>query len=189
MRYISIAALMLMLAACGGPETSQANNTQANVSNEARPPATASASVVTPDLSMFTPAPSKEAALKVMHERHEGMEGIGKANKLIKQELNSSSPNLDLVRSTAYRMSSAATDASNWFAKGTGPELGKTGAKPEIWQNEADVAAKLSAFQKAVQAFSQAAAGSDVEAMKVKFASMSDTCKACHDKYRSQMHH
>ena len=67
--------------------------------------------------------------------------------------------------------------------------MGKTGARPEIWQNQADVAAKLSAFQKAMQAFSQTANGSDVAAMKAQFSNLAGTCKACHDKYRSQMHH
>ena len=179
MRAFMMLIAAVALASCG-QKPDQPGSTNTVAANDA---------AATADLSMFAPAASKEAALKVMHERHEGMEGIGKANKLLKQELNSSSPNLDLVRSTAYRLSTAATDASGWFAKGTGPELGKTGAKSEIWQNEADVAAKLSEFQKAAQAFSQAAAGSDVEAMKSRFASLSDTCKACHDKYRSQMHH
>jgi cytochrome c556 len=138
---------------------------------------------------MFAAAASKEAALKIMHDRHEGMEAIGKANKIIKQELHASAPNLNLVRSSANRIASLSQDASGWFAKGTGPELGKTGAKPEIWQNEADVAAKLQAFQKAAQVMAQASAGVDVNAMKSRFASLADTCKACHDKYRSQMHH
>jgi cytochrome c556 len=189
MRNTLLATTLFLLVACGGPETSQANNSAANISNDARPAATAKASTTTTNAAMFAPAPSKEAALKIMHDRHEGMEAIGKANKLIKQELNASSPNLQLVRSTAYRMASLSKDASGWFAAGTGPELGKTGAKPEIWQNQADVAAKLGAFQRTVQAFSDTAAGTDIGAIKGRFAELSGTCKACHDKYRSQMHH
>ena len=188
MRIISIAALALPLIACGGPDTSQANNAAANISNEARPAATAGASTAA-DLSMFARAPSKEAALKIRHDRHEGMEAIGKGNKIIKQELNAGSPNLALVRTPAARMAALAGQASGWFHAGTGPELGKTGAKPEIWQNQPDVAAKLTAFQKAARAFSDVAAGNDPEAMKTRFAAMSQTCKACHDKYRSEMHH
>ena len=113
----------------------------------------------------------------------------GKANKVIKQELNASSPNLELVRSNAARMALLSKEASGWFHSGTGPDVGKTGAKPEIWQNPQDVAAKLSAFQKAAQSFAEAASGTDVGAMKTRFAAMSDTCKACHDKYRAKMKH
>jgi cytochrome c556 len=177
MRIVSIATIAFALAAC------RHHGSQDN--NEAQPRSGATSA----DLAMFAPAPSKDAARKVMHDRHEGMEAIGKANKLIKQELNASSPDLNLVRSSAYRMASLARDGSGWFARGTGPELGKTGARPEIWQNEADVAAKLSAFQKAAQAFADAVGASDAGAMKSHFANMDGTCKACHDKYRSQMHH
>jgi hypothetical protein len=48
MRATIIAAGCLTLAACGGAETSQANNRQANISNDSRPPATARASTVVP---------------------------------------------------------------------------------------------------------------------------------------------
>ena len=188
MRFVLVAAATACLAACGGPETSQANNSQANVSNDARPAQTASASAAT-DLSMFAPAASKGEAMKIHHDRHEGMEAIGKGNKIIKQELNASSPNLALVRTTAAKMTGLSKDASGWFRAGTGQEMGKTGAKPEIWQNQADVAAKLAAFQKAMQEFNDTANGSDVGAMKTSFTSLAGTCKACHDKYRSQMRH
>ncbi len=188
MRIVSVAAIAASLAACGGPETSQGNNSAANMSNDARPPATAQGSAVT-NGSMFDPPPSKEEAMRVHRDRHEGMEAMGKDNKIIKQELNAGSPNLDLVRSTAAKMSTLSEHASGWFHAGTGQELGKSGAKPEIWQNQADVAAKLSAFQKAMQAFSKVANGNDVAAMKTQFANLAGTCKACHDKYRSEMHH
>jgi|SRR6476469_5831323 cytochrome c556 len=176
MRVTTVVMLAIALVACGK------HSNHLDRSNETPAPGGL-------NLAMFAPAPSKEIALKIMHERHEGMEGIGKSNKLIKQELNASSPNLDLVRYTASRMVSASKDANGWFAKGTGPELGKTGAKPEIWENEQDVATKLAAFQKAVHAFETNTRGNNVVAMKVSFASLSGTCKACHDKYRSEMHH
>ena len=183
MRLLSVAAMAACLAACGSPENSQANHAEANVSNAA---ATTSPAA---DLSMFSPAASKDEAMKIHHDRHEGMEAIGKGNKIIKQELNASSPNLALVRSTAAKMTSLSKEASGWFHAGTGMEMGKTGAKPEIWQNQPDVAAKLAAFQKAMRAFSDTANGSDVAAMKTQFANLAGTCKACHDKYRSEMHH
>ena len=40
------AAGCVLLAACEGPETSQANNAQANISNESRDENTAAASIV-----------------------------------------------------------------------------------------------------------------------------------------------
>ena len=173
-----------LLAGCGGPETSQANNGQANVSNTARPPATANNMV----MLAIRPLP-KAQALQLMHARHEGMETIGKNNKALHRELASSSPFMPTVRSTAGTIANLSVKASGWFPLGTGPDVAKTGAKPEIWQNQADFIAKLHNFQAAAKAMNAAAAGEDVAAMKTRFSAMNDACKACHDKYRSEMHH
>jgi cytochrome c556 len=174
-----------MLAACGGPETSQANNAQANIANSAAPPATAQATVATPGMS----AVSGDQAKTIMHERHEGMEKIGKATKAIKRELDGASPNMAVVRAAAAEIADLSRDASGWFHAGTGPEVGKTGAKPEIWQNQQDFAAKLQAFQSAAAAFNTAAMSGDVGAAKAGFGDLGKSCKACHDKYRTEMKH
>jgi cytochrome c556 len=184
---IIVAALNIPLAACGGPETSQANNAQANISSDLRPAATAAASVVSAAVS--TSAVSGDEAKALMHERHEGMEAIGKANKAIRDALNSDPPDLAVVRSNAAKIADLSQKASGWFHAGTGPEAGKTGAKPEIWQNPQDFAAKLGAFQAAAKAFQIAANGNDVNAIKARLGPLGDACKACHDKYRSKMHH
>jgi cytochrome c556 len=132
---------------------------------------------------------SKQAALKVMHERHEGMEAIGKANKVLRRELSADAPDIAAVHSAAARISSLAGKASNWFPHGTGPEVGKTGAKPEIWKQQADFNARLRDFQGAARALRQAAARGDGNAAKAGYASLGKTCKACHDSYRTDMHH
>jgi cytochrome c556 len=187
MRNIVIAASFVLLAACGGPETSQGNNAQANVSASAHPNNPAVASVVT-----TTPqSVSGDQAKAVMHERHEGMETIGKQNKAIKRELGGGSPNLGTVRMAAGKIAELSAKASNWFPAGTGSDVGKTGAKPDIWkpENRQDFATKLGNFQKAAQAFNADASGNDLNATKAGFAKLGGSCKACHDKYRSEMHH
>jgi cytochrome c556 len=131
----------------------------------------------------------KDKLLSIMHARHEGMETIGKANKAINRELQGGSPNLAVVRSSAGQIAGLSRQASGWFPQGSGPELGKTGAKPEIWQTPQDFEAKLRNFQAAALAFNSAAAGNDAGAIKARFADMGGTCKACHDKYRMDMHH
>lgn len=117
------------------------------------------------------------------------METIGKATKAIHRELDASSPDLATVRSSAAQIADLSRKASGWFPAGTGPDAGKTGAKPEIWHNPQDFAAKLAAFQKTAQAFNAIARGSEVGAMKVGFANLGGACKACHDKYRSEKPH
>jgi cytochrome c556 len=131
----------------------------------------------------------KDKALAIMHARHEGMESIGKATKTINRELQGGSPDLTLVRLSAGQIAKLSRQASHWFPRGTGPELGKTGAKPEIWKDPKDFVAKLATFQRSAQTFNATAAGSDVGAIKDRFGDMAGACKACHDKYRSEMHH
>ena len=142
--------------------------------------------------SIGTAAPAPRVNLAaVMHERHEGMETIGKQFKALHREFDSSSPNLAVVRSSAAATANLARRASGWFPAGTGPERGNTGARPEIWQpqNKADFAAKLAAFQRSAQGFAAITRGNDVDGMKKAYADLAGTCKACHDKYRKEMHH
>jgi cytochrome c556 len=177
------AACLVLLSGCGGPESSQANNAQANISNDSRD--------VNQAVSNLEARLSLGDAAKIMHERHEGMETIGKDFKALHREFDSATPNLALVRTAAGQISGLSRDASDWFPEGTGPEIGKTGAKPEIWlpQNKADFAAKLSAFQRAAAALDATTTRNDLAAMKARYADLGGACKACHDKYRSEMHH
>lgn len=131
----------------------------------------------------------RASALRVMHERHEGMEQIGKATKAAAREVRSSSPNLATVRASAAVIARLAPQLSGWVPAGTGPELGKTGAKPAIWQHPQDFAAKSVAFQKAAIGFNAAARSGNVDAIRANFGAMGKTCSACHDLYRSDMHH
>ena len=131
----------------------------------------------------------KNKALAIMHERHEGMEKIGDTNKLLRREITSSSPFMPAIQSGAATIAGLSVRANGWFPKGTGPELGKTGAKPEIWQKPQDFAAKLRGFQAAAQAFNAAARSGDMNAIKARYADLGGSCKACHDPYRAEMHH
>ena len=184
--FTAAAAACVLLTACGGEKSSQANNTQANVSTDSRTADTAVATTA----ALPTAAPAtKDEALKIMHERHEGMEGMGKAAKAIGRELKSGSANLETIRKSAKSITDFAPHVLPLFPPGTGPDIAKTGAKPAIWQNPQDFAAKTVDFQRAAQAFGGAVSGSDLNAIKASFGDLGKTCKACHDKYRSEMHH
>jgi len=132
---------------------------------------------------------AKGKALAIMHDRHEGMEKIGDTNKLLRREIMSSSPFMPAIQSGAATIAGLSVRANGWFPKGTGPDVGKTGAKPEIWQKPQDFAAKLHNFQAAARAFNAAARSGDMTAIKARYADLGGTCKACHDSYRSEMKH
>lgn len=180
---IALVACAALISACGGPQTSQANNSSANISNDSRDVNQASGNLEA--------RVSLGDAAKVMHTRHEGMETIGKDFKALHREFDSPTPNLALVRTAAGQIAGLSRQASGWFPAGTGPEIGKTGAKPEIWQpqNATDFSSKLRNFQIAATAFNATTTRGDVAAMKARYADLGGTCKACHDKYRTDMHH
>ena len=175
---------LALLAACGAPDAGQGNGPQANTA--AAPDNAAAASVAT---SVAMDAVSGEDAKRVMKERHDGMEAIGKATKAIKRELDAASPDLAVLRTNAAKMAELSQKSASWWNAGTGPDVGKTGAKPEIWQNQQDFTAKLGDFQKAAAAFNTAASGNDVAAIKAAFGDLGKSCKACHDKYRKEEKH
>ncbi|MEO6225134.1 MAG: cytochrome c [Sphingomicrobium sp.] len=177
-RFALMIAATSVLIACGSSRPSQASNSAANgAANVAASAAVAAAPV------------SGAKAAAIMHERHEGMEAIGKANKQLRRELGASAPDLAAVRAAAAKIAGLAAKSGGWFPAGTGPEVGKTGAKPEIWQDPKDFAAKLATFQRGSQAFDAAARSGNLDAIHARFTDLGGTCKSCHDKYRSEMHH
>jgi len=139
------------------------------------------------DAAVAIRAPAtKEAAVKLMQERNDNMKKIGKAFKELGRELKASTPDLGAVRSSAATIAGLAPRVPSWFPAGTGPDVGKTRAKAEIWQKPMDFAAKTKAFQSAVRTFDAAAKSKDLAAIQLRFADLGKTCKSCHDSYRSE---
>src|SRR5438309_2299138 len=122
----TLGASLLLLSACGGPQTSQGNNAQANISNDSRDVNQATGSNMEARLSLGD-------AAKIMHDRHEAMEGLGKAMKDLHRELDSSNPDINVIRAQTATMASTAAKIPSFFPAGTGPDAGKTRAKPDIW--------------------------------------------------------
>jgi cytochrome c556 len=89
-----------------------------------------------------------------------------------------------MVASAAATIDRLAKESAGWFPAGTGPDVGKTEAKAEIWRNPKDFNAKHTAFQKAASAFNAAAKGGNAGAAKAAFGDLGKSCKACHDLYR-----
>jgi len=175
MRFVSYAAFALIaLAACGGWKFESRVQDKGAESSKSM-------------LMLAVPLGNAEA-LQVMKTRHDGMHAIADAQKAIHRALGPT-PDLSTLRANSAKLVLLSRASSRWFPAGTGPDVGKTRAKPEIWQNAEDFAAKLHSFQAASQAFDQAARGNDVALMNSRFADLNGTCKACHDKYRAEEQH
>ena len=128
--------------------------------------------------------PAKAKAL--MHLRHERMETIRDNFRLAGREISSGSPDMAKIVKPAATINTLARQSSGWFPAGTGPDVGKTMAKPAIWQNPKDYAAKMTAFQRSAAAFNAAARARNAGAAKAAFGDLGKTCKACHDLYREE---
>ena len=138
-----------------------------------------------PSLPSKAPA-TKAAALKLMHDRHKNMEKIRDAFRDSGRTLKAANPDLALVRKSAATMARLSPQIPAWFPPGTGPDVGKTEAKAEIWRTPQDFAAKAHAFNGVVQAFNAAAKAGDVNALKARAGDLGKSCKACHDLYRAE---
>ena len=178
---IAAAAAFALLASCSEAADDQASGNAA-ADKPVFPVTDDDPAAVTP---AAIPPANKAEALKLMHERHEGMEDIGDAFKVLGREMKSDAPDLQAVRTHSATVARLAPQVSRWFPAGTGPDVGKTRAKPEIWQKPEDFAARARAFQGAAQKFDATAKGSDVAAIKASFGAVGKTCKACHDPYRA----
>lgn len=120
--------------------------------------------------------------LAVQKQRHQGYEQLGKAMRAAGQAIKQG--NAAAVKGPANQIAVLASRAPNWFPAGSGPEAGKTHAKPEIWQNRADFDGKMRNFGLAAKAFQAAASGGDLGAMKGAHGKLAETCNACHQSYR-----
>lgn len=75
------------------------------------------------------------------------------------------------------------SQAGYWLPGSDNENIEKTRALPAIWVEGSDIGAKGQAFVDAVLLM-QAAAGTDVDALKAAMGSLGGACGACHKSYR-----
>lgn len=175
-----LTAAALSLSACNrGAEDANAVLNQANASG-----AEATATVANAALSDADTPLEREAALARMEERHDGYKKIGKAMRAAKQAIDKQ--DLNAVRGSADQIATLAPQAIGWFPVGTGPDVGKTWARAEIWQQRAEFDEGMTRFNEAARVFQTAAAGGDFGAIKDAHANLGKTCGSCHDRFRQK---
>ncbi|MFC7537329.1 c-type cytochrome [Sphingomonas sp. GCM10030256] len=179
-KMLVTAAVAALLSACA--QTAEDGNQALAEANSSGNEAT---QAVENDVAAAPATPlQKEQALALMKERHENYEKIGKAMRAAKKGLDSG--DAAAVKTAAATINELAPKAESWFPPGTGPDIGKTEAKSEIWKQPEQFAAGMRDFRQAAAAFQQAASGSDLSAMKAAHADLGKTCKSCHDRFREE---
>ncbi len=181
MRKMIAGAAVMLLAACGS--SGDGNGTLAEANSSGNEAAAAVENKI--EQSPATPL-QKEQALALMKQRHENYEKIGDAMKAVSRELKGQNPDLGKVRAGAATIAQLAPQVPTWFPAGTGPDVGKTEARAEIWRKPEDFAAKARSFREAAAAFQAAAQGSDLAAIRSAHGDLGKSSKACHDLYREE---
>ncbi len=84
-------------------------------------------------------------------------------------------------------MLALAKIAPTIFPEGSGPDAGKTGAKPNIWTDADGFKKVLVAFQENAEKLAVAAKSGDKGAIGAALGDLGKNgCKACHDTYREK---
>lgn len=73
-----------------------------------------------------------------------------------------------------------------WAAFGSGTDLGETKAKPEIWKEQAKFKGGADKLQAEAAKLAAAAKTGNLDNLKAAFGATAETCKACHDAFRSK---
>ncbi|MDR6769600.1 cytochrome c [Azospirillum sp. BE72] len=121
-------------------------------------------------------------AQDVIQTRKAGFEDYKKAMGEIKDAVGKG--DLAAIGPVADRIDAFAAKIPGLFPPGS--DKGKTAAKEVIWANFPDFTAKAQDTQTAAKALKVAAASGDKAATGTAFGAMADTCKACHQRYRSE---
>jgi cytochrome c556 len=118
-----------------------------------------------------------------------GLREMGAAFKAVKDGLATPSPQTILIQMSARQIVNSSRDQYRWFPVGSGPQPGvKTRAKADIWANPAKFKQAQDALAAQAVSFQSAAATGDVGAIRAQFAKLGQTCKSCHDEFRSEEH-
>jgi len=129
-----------------------------------------------------------QAADPIM-QRRDDMKANGAAMKAINETLEKGGAAADLAPHAA-KINQVAMEIGTLFPAGTdqpqGKEPGQTLAKPEIWQNPGDFAAKVKTFQDEAAMFQTAVAGGDMAVIKAEFEKLGGACGGCHKVYRGK---
>jgi len=137
-----------------------------------------SAVIVCASVYAATPAEMQKA-------RHEHFEELGDAFKAVRDQSKASPPDFAALLKAAETVQKASINQPQWFAKGTGPEAGKTRALAEIWSKPDEFAAAQKMLADRAPALVAAAKAKDVDAVGAAFKQVGGACKNCHDTFRS----
>lgn len=134
--------------------------------------------------------PLDPALEKAMKERHDGFEAMGDSFKKIMDTLKGGGALNAELAAEARKINAAAPRLADWFPAGSGPESGrKTEAKAEIWQKPEAFTEKREAFVAEAGKLAALADANDAAGFAEQVKAVGNTCKGCHDDFRTEDEH
>lgn len=128
-------------------------------------------------------AHSTEGMSDAQKARHEHYEHLGDAFKAVRDN-SKGDPDWAKLEKAAQAVVDASVDQQQWFAKGTGPETGKTRALPVIWEKTDDFTAAQKMFSDRAPKLLAAVKAKDAAGVQAAFKEVGGACKNCHDTFR-----
>jgi cytochrome c556 len=116
--------------------------------------------------------------------RHEHYEELGDAFKAVRDN-SKGDPNWAALEKASQTVVDASIDQQKWFAKGTGPEAGKTRALPAIWTKADEFTAAQKMFSERAPKLLAAVKAKDAAGVQAAFKEVGGSCKNCHDTFRA----
>lgn len=143
-------------------------------------------------LLLVTPALAEVEPAQLIEERQEFMEGLGDNLKVIRDFVKEGIGTTGDVAEAARKIGEQADEIPTLFPEGTGMhEVDiETGARPEIWEDPEDFAAKAESLREAALNFAEEAEqhGDDRASIGRGLATLGrDGCGACHQVYREDL--
>ena len=123
-----------------------------------------------------------EHATGIVKERMDAMESMAKRMKAINERIKDKRE-LSAIKADAEAIAELASHVTHQFPPGSNQR--PTQARPAIWQNWADFERKARALETASARLVAASPG-DVKALDAAARAVSQTCGACHEKYRTR---
>lgn len=116
--------------------------------------------------------------------RHEHYEELGDAFKAVRDN-SRGDPNWAALEKASQTVVDASIDQQKWFAKGTGPEAGKTRALPVVWTKADEFTAAQKMFSERAPKLLAAVKAKDAAGVQAAFREVGGSCKNCHDTFRA----
>ncbi len=128
------------------------------------------------------PAPASPSAAQLVAARQAAMAMSATSVNMLKGGSANGMP-LKSLAFPANGLAKWAVAMPAMFAESTKGQPSR--ARPEVWTNKADFAAKADAMAQATKALAAAAAAEDKDAFASALASVGGACKGCHDSYQA----